>query len=87
MTTLDLMGLAILFVGIYFIFKLRAHYGRKDEAFNKGYETGIVMLESAGFDAVMSAASKMPKGPYRNGICQALIEKEGPECRRTFKKK
>lgn len=58
----------------------------KEEAFKDGYESGVVLIQSAGFDAVANAASKLQKGPYKNGVCRALMEKEGPECRRTFKK-
>lgn len=66
---------------------LSARQEAREKEFCDGYDSGIILIDSVGFDAVVNAAQKLPKGPYKNGICRALMDKEGPTCRRTLKKR
>lgn len=49
----------------------------REKEFCDGYDSGVVLIDSVGFDAVLNAARKLPKGPYKNGVCKALMDKEG----------
>lgn len=94
MTTQEILSLIWPFTVLLLVLWLRAAWYHwhirqklKEKEFCDGYDSGIVLIDSVGFDAVANAAQKLPKGPYKNGICRALMDKEGPTCHGTLKKR